>query len=166
MTFKTNRAHIRRCISVTKGGDHVIEHELPLDPSDTFMPKIQQLFAQLGEPPKMEVPHGGRTGYLDYLKPEDMPLDSSVAWGVDPHGRPFFCLRLIVNYSGEEIHKVVTFHRRYDQGSVWVPAGGYAAEFFPDRAMDQEHLDLLRDVLIRGNTLHSRKERDIFANLY
>jgi hypothetical protein len=71
---------------------------------------------------------GGGTGYIDFVRADDMP--APIMRGEDEHGRPFVTFRLSVeevdyestNYPNDmvEVTYVETLFRRYTTGPTWV----------------------------------------------
>jgi hypothetical protein len=72
------------------------------------------------ELPFLTLDYQGDTGYLDFLKAEDLPAE--VVRGEDPHGRPFVALRLKSQESGKE-HVLCFFQRYTDDPRLWVFGG-------------------------------------------
>jgi hypothetical protein len=78
---------------------------------------------------EISLPHTGLTGYLDFLKVENLQ-GAPRARGYDPAGRPFVA---VLKGGG-----VVVAHQRYATGSVWVLAFG--PEYQGSMSLDIEDL--------------------------
>jgi len=114
---------------------HVIEYKdgvvatatpCPIDPTDDTLPKLiealggKEAFDAL---PVLDIgEETGRTGYLDFLKPED--VTAPIMRGVDSADRPFVTLRMQREFRGEMRTWVECLFRRYRTGGVWVTGGG------------------------------------------
>jgi len=94
---------------------------------DDTLPKIVQALG--GEEAFMALPvleldaarGTGRTGYLDFVQPEDMT--APVMRGKDSAGRPFVAFRMQLTEDGETRVVVETIFRRYITGNVWTSGG-------------------------------------------
>ena len=72
----------------------------------------------------------GRTGYIDFLEPEE--LSHSVMRGVDAAGRPFISLKVRSNQPNAQAF-VITLFQRYAQGGEWSYGSTFGGRFFNDR---------------------------------
>ena len=88
----------------------------------------------------------GGTGYIDGLRPEDMPAD--IAMGCDRTGRRFFAFRMLARIRGEDVMVVETIFERYSPtpGSPKVLVSG-GPGFICNTAMTEEDLEVLRSLL-------------------
>lgn len=146
----THRGHLIPSIVSHQEGETVVEHEFAMDPTDTTLPVVLKLLEELKSPvPQCTLLRGGATGYLDYVRPED--VSASVSRGVDPHGRPFVALRVEEQCEERTKLRVVVYHRRYESGSLWVLAG---APVFGGARTPQEELQLLHNLLVGGKVIH------------
>ena len=99
----------------------MVEHKPVVeDRSDTTMPKLIEALG--GEAAFEALPvldlnnctaRGGGTGYIDFVRADDM--SASIMRGEDKHGRPFVTFRLSVG----EVTYVETLFRRYTTGPSW-----------------------------------------------
>ena len=99
----------------------MVEHKPVVeDRSDTTMPKLIEALG--GEAAFEALPvldlnnctaRGGGTGYIDFVRADDM--SASIMRGEDEHGRPFVTFRLSVG----EVTYVETLFRRYTTGPSW-----------------------------------------------
>jgi len=110
--------------------------------------------------PKIEIPHCGHTGYIDYLEADDM--SAPVMKGVDPAGRRFvaFLVRVVDTDAefGFDTKGVFVLHERYSEDdSVVVLAGRGTDEFFPGsgKVTEEAYGELLRK-LAGGERLSGR----------
>ena len=118
--------HIVPAINVISGG-RVVEHRpIVEDRSDTTMPKLIEALggeAAFEALPVLDLNNctasGGGTGYIDFVRADDMP--ASIMRGEDEHGRPFIAFRISVEEEGCEAEThVETLFRRYTTGPTWV----------------------------------------------
>jgi hypothetical protein len=107
-------------IETTSEGSSLIP--LTQDPTDTTFPLLvaalggEEAFAAL---PELDLGDKcGSTGYLDFLRPEDMT--APVMRGSDKYGRPFVAFRM---ERKAQVQVEVVF-RRYTTGSTWTSGGG------------------------------------------
>jgi len=153
--------HVERGI-IEHGPDGITHTPLPLPVSDVCDARMQLIVAALGgegafaELPVLDLEEcgafGGSTGYIDFVRPEDMT--GPVMRGEDEHGRPFVSFLLSrevvdhgsANYPHDMVVKefVETLFRRYTTGPVWVSGGGQS---LAQGALDNQNVfDLVRRV--------------------
>lgn len=147
-------------LTTSRHGTSVNKLLLPEDPTDTTLPKLiavlggQEAYEAL---PVLDLTQcsgrKGGTGYIDFVRPEDMKY--SVMRGVDEHGRPFVSFRL--KHDDKEF--VETVFRRYVTGPVWTSGGGHV---LCNSAMTDEDLACLGR-LVRGETLGVRKHTGLYG---
>lgn len=95
----------------------------------------------------------GSTGYIDFLKPEE--LKAPVMKGTDPHGRPFISFRLLITESGKR--RVETLFRRYPEGGVWVSGGTNLIN--PAGVLDGVSIGVVKHMMRGGEVTSPSKHR-------
>ncbi len=97
----------------------------------------------------------GITGYLDCIKPEDMP--GSVAWGRSSDGRPFIAIKVTTTakYETSEEKVLVAFQRYSNEYTMWVLCGRGCEQVAPlceEGNIPFPDEDKIRN-LLRGDTI-------------
>jgi len=144
----------------TAGG--VTHERLPLsDPNDHTLPKLIEALGGLKAFEALPVldlkactAWGGSTGYIDFVRPDDM--DSPIMRGEDEAGRPFVAFRIS---SGRRPGAYVeVLFRRYTEGPVWVSGGGSELS---SHTLDRASLSRVAQLVAEGAATGGRYRVDL-----
>lgn len=164
--------HVRPAV-LTFTTNGITANLLKHDPTDTTFPKVIEALGGEGVFDNLPVldlgDECGSTGYLDFVRPEDMT--APVMRGTDKYGRPFIALRIKHTkpesfYAGLEDDedrewerkrevRVEVLFRRYTTGDTWTSGG---ASHICCAAMTDKDIDLLRR-LVQGDLVGRRQCR-------
>jgi hypothetical protein len=93
-------------------GNELLDLGYPFEYIDAITPEV------LGTAPVIQIPSRGTTDYIDYFRPQDVPL--GISRGVDPLGRPAIIFNFHYdNMDGTWNDDVSVHHKRYINYTCW-----------------------------------------------